>query len=101
MHSNLEFPFYHDHGSSRLAIVLESTNFILESNEIEDFEFSSRIGVERPTLAQVIERLSDVRDVDSDTIFCINNCLNEVCNAVGISDAEWNLWFSYSKDEVR
>ena len=42
----------------------------------------------------------DDRLDDSDEFLAINNCLNEICHGVKISEAEWRKWFTEPKDEI-
>lgn len=87
--------------TSDTEIILECMTFILKSNEIEDWEFHPRLGVDRPTLAAVIECFPSVDGEYDDEELCVNNCLNEVCHALHFSETQWREWFTFSKDEVR
>lgn len=84
-------------------IVLQCMRFIAEGNSIEDWEFQTRLGIDRPTLVQIIESWPEIdnRVGGSDLDLAVNNCFNEVCHGVAISPTEFTSWFSHSKDEIK
>ncbi len=66
-------------------------------------DYSSRLGIERDALFQLIAHFStiDDNDPDSPAARVINNSMNEVCHGVRISPADWQTWFDVDKDAVR
>ena len=84
------------------AVVIECVDFVLRSDAIDDWEFSTRIGVDRSALGDVLRRLQTASDLvsdDRDRIW-IGNCLNEVCHGLAVSDAAWTEWFTISREDV-
>jgi hypothetical protein len=81
-------------------VVLQCMREIAEGTEIEDWEFQTRLGIDRPTLKRIIATWPDINDstVDSSEFLAINNCLNEVCHGLYIPD--WQSRFAVGKTEV-
>lgn len=74
---------------------------ILNGRFLED-EFQTRIGVEKHELQKVIDDFPQIDDSEKDTVetLAINNCLNEVCNGLDLSEQEWEKCFSVGKSEI-
>lgn len=83
-------------------IIRDCLNSILEGSLIEDWEFHTRLGLTRRELRKVLERWPELDDSLSDSCdaIAINNCLNEVCHGVRMSEEEWKTWFDNSRSEV-
>ena len=88
---------------SEKRTVLQCMQAIADGPHIDDWEFQTRLGINRSTLKRVILTWPDIDDsaVNSDEFLAINNCLNEVCNGVKISTTEWPKWFEQSVEEIR
>ena len=84
-------------------IVLECMKAIADGPYFQDWEFHTRLGIERPTLRRIISIWPAINDRsdDSDGFLAINNCLNEICHGIQIADPEWQSRFAHSKDEVK
>src|SRR5262245_16731568 len=85
------------------SVILECVKAIAHGPFLDDVECHPRLGLDRPQLNAVLNswpRLDDSRE-DSDQALAINNCLNEICYGVPISDSEWDTWFSVSRDQVK
>jgi hypothetical protein len=69
---------------------------------LEDFEFHSRIAVERDVLKKIISYWPNIDDSDdaSDVALGINNSLNELCYGVSISAEDWNRWITAPRTEI-
>lgn len=76
---------------------------ILNGDEIEDFEFQTRLGIDRLQLRQVLVSWPHLDDADdnSDTCLAINNCMNEVVHGIYISPENWARWFTSPKEDVK
>jgi hypothetical protein len=76
---------------------------ILEGPFIDDWEFQTRLGVDRAALSTILtaQAFLDNRSKDSIVQMAIHNCMNEVSNGVSISPAEWDRWFVVSRQEVQ
>ncbi len=83
-------------------VVLQCMTAILEGPYIDDFEFQTRLGIDRGELIGVIAAWPNLKDADEDSAanLAINNCMNEVCYGVDIPPDKWTKWFDVSKEEV-
>ena len=83
-------------------IILECLKFVYQCDDISDRGFSTRVGVERSYIRQLIDQWPNTDDVGSaeDRMLAINNCLNEVCNGLRFPGDRWAASFSVSRDEV-
>lgn len=69
---------------------------------IEDWEFHTRIGVDRQKLRLILSEWPYLEsNIEESTQVAINNCMNEIVNGVRISPAEWNKWFVVPKEVVQ
>jgi len=88
---------------SQRNVIRQCLRAIQEGPFIEDWEFHTRLGMHRKELEELLSRwpnIDDSRD-DSIEVLAINNCFNEICHGVGISDVEWKAWMTVSRSEVR
>ena len=85
---------------SESRIVLQCMTAVLESSEIEDPEFETRLGFDRKELRHLIENWASLKESDAITL-AVSNCLNEVCNGIDIPSQEWDSWFDVPKEEVK
>jgi hypothetical protein len=76
---------------------------VLEGPWIEDWEFHTRLGIDRRDLWRILSEGPHLDDSGHDSIDClaINNCLNEVCYGIPISEEEWRLWFQVSRETIQ
>jgi hypothetical protein len=85
-------------------IVLACIRAVADGPFIEsDWELHSRVGVHRPTLYKIIKmwnRMDDAVNV-ADTDRIIHRTLNEVCNGIRFSHADWDRWFNVDKDTIQ
>ena len=83
-------------------IILECLKAILEGPFIDSVEFQTRIGINRDDLSQVIQAWPNIDDSNEDSteVLALNNCMNEVCNGLDISDRDWSHWFRVGRKEV-
>jgi len=84
------------------ATIFEVLTVVLRGSYIEDFEFQTRLGFERPELKALIEAWPNIddRDDESFAVWAIHNCFNEVCNGFYIPPGDWAEWFTVAKPEV-
>jgi hypothetical protein len=89
--------------ASEKDMVLQCMLTILKSPYVDDFEFQTRLGVERNQVGEVIAAYPEIDDSIEDSIMSlsIENSLNEICHGINIPQAEWEKWFDYSKEEIR
>jgi hypothetical protein len=89
--------------TSEKETVLQCMKAIADGPEIEDWEFHTRLGLDRPNLRRIISLWPEIQDSseNSDGFIAINNCLNEVCHGINISAADWPKWFTQPKEEVK
>ena len=89
--------------ASEKETVLQCMKAIADGPEIEEWEFHTRLGFDRPSLRRIISLWPDIDDSskNSDDFLAINKCLNEVSHGVNISAADWPKWFTRPKDEVK
>jgi hypothetical protein len=94
---------FRDLSPSEKETVLHCMKVIADGPEIEDWEFQTRLGLDRSKLRRIISLWPNFDDNSehSDDFLAINNCLNEVCHGVNISAADWPKWFTRQKDEVK
>jgi hypothetical protein len=76
---------------------------IMEGPWIDDWEFQTRLGIDRDELRGLISAwpLLDDTAEDSPARLAINNCMNEVCHGVPIAAEQWDRWFIVSRDQIR
>jgi hypothetical protein len=86
---------------SEREIIFQSLNAILKGRFLEG-ELHSRLGIEPEELEMVVATYPNVDDSDdnSNAALAINNCLNEVCHGLRLSDREWSQWCTVNKSEV-
>ena len=84
-------------------IVLLCMQMLLETPLIEEPEFQSRLGISRLELSTVIASWPMLDDSveDSVTNLAINNCLNEVCHGLHISDSIWGNYLDVPLKRVK
>jgi hypothetical protein len=73
---------------------------ILDGPFIDDWELSIRGGFDRAELRSLISRWRDVCIIRDDEDLIVNNCLNEICHGLPLTEAEWKEWIGYPKEEV-
>jgi hypothetical protein len=83
-------------------IVLQCMQAIADGPAIEDWEFHTRLGINRSTLRRIISAWPAIDDGSdsSEEFLAINNCLNEICHGIKIEDTEWQTWFTQPQDEI-
>ncbi len=64
-------------------------------------EFHTRLGISSGELKEVLSRWPAADDANLVTQLAINNCLNEVCHGLNISEEDWGRWFNVAKREVK
>ena len=76
-------------------------NAILSGPFIDDFEFRTRLGIDRPQLREVLASWPTL-DADENVKVClaINNCLNETLRGVYVGPKDWADWFTASKEDL-
>jgi hypothetical protein len=91
-----------DLSENEQELALNCLKAIAEGDEIEDWEFQTRIGVTRPIVKQIISLWPDIDDhsENSDEFLAINNCMNEICHGIPITATEWARWFAQPKESV-
>ena len=84
-------------------IVRECMNAIVDGPFLDDFEFETRIGVDREEMRRILRTYPDLEDDndESPTAICINNSLNEVSYGLPFSDDEWSAWFTVTRSEIQ
>jgi hypothetical protein len=74
---------------------------VLDGSWIDDFEFETRLGFERESLKAILSSWPVLDDSTNGVVrLAINNCMNEVCHGINISDGDWNTWFTQSREQV-
>ena len=81
--------------------IYASLEFVSRSGFIDDFEFQTRIGISPEELNEIIKLSPMFDDTDPLIELAINNCLNEVCYGLEITETEWEKWFDVSHDEIK
>jgi hypothetical protein len=82
-------------------IVRQCLVAILDGPSIDDWEFQTRLGVDRQTLRTVLsERPNGAGECAGPAQVALNNCMNEIVNGLGMSADEWDKWFTVSRSEV-
>ena len=87
-----------DLSSSERDTALQCMRYVLESDCFEGDEFHTRLGLTQAELAMVISKwplLNDEERENPDNM-AVNNCFNEVCNGISLSNQEREKWFSVS-----
>jgi len=84
-------------------IVRQCMNAVLNSPYVGNFEFQTRLGVDRQALQKIIKTWPNLDDSDesSDAYLAINNCFNEVCHGIKIPPDDWSLWFNSPMGEIK
>jgi hypothetical protein len=87
---------------SEQAIVRRCIVAVLDGPFMDDPEFQTRLGIDRPTARAVVERWErlDCTPTDQDTQLVINNSMNEVVNGIRMSAAQWHRWIDVPRDDV-
>src|SRR3954466_12589734 len=85
------------------AVVRAALEAVLTGPYLADWEFATRVGVDRAEVAALVLRWPAVDDTaaDSSSALAITNVLNEVCNGPDMTDAEWGRWSSVPREAVR
>jgi hypothetical protein len=88
--------------SNSKEVVFQCMKAILNGPFIDDFEFHARLGIDRETLKSILSRWPNLDDSEdsSDESLAVNNCLNEVCYGLDISEGEWSKWFNVARTEI-
>ena len=76
---------------------------VLQGGLIDDFEFQTRLAVEKHELSAVLHSYPNVDDSPDDSVatLSINNCLNEICFGLSLTEDDWLKWFdSISKQDI-
>lgn len=76
---------------------------ICEGPFLDEEEFGTRMGLDRPALALLIRDWPAVDDSDdrSDAALLINNSMNEIVNGLDLTPSDWTRWFGgQSRDSV-
>lgn len=83
--------------------ILNCMKFIAKNQFIEDWEFETRLGLSRASLARIISTWPEINteSENSDVFFAINGSLNEVCHGIDIPEVQWRDHFYKTKEEVR
>ena len=89
--------------SEEMTIISSCLRAVAEGPFIRDSAIHSRLGVYRETLYNIVEQLPEIDDsiLDLDMYLAINNSMNEVCNGIRFSHADWEAWFHVDRDVVR
>ena len=86
---------------SERTAVRECMQAVLDGSWIDDFEFETRLGFKRESLKVILNGWPLLDDSTNGLVrLAINNCMNEVCNGINISDRDWNTWFTQSPEQV-
>jgi hypothetical protein len=82
--------------------VLQCLKAILIGPFIDEWEFQTRLGIDRDGLRSVLGRWPNLEDSEqgTDDFLAVNNCLNEVCYGVDIPAQAWDEWFTLPRTEV-
>lgn len=91
---------FHTLQEGEKAVVCKCFSFILRSGLIDDAEFQTRLGLVRSDLEEVARLCPNLDDSNLLVELSINNCLNEVCYGLPISEDDWPKWFTVPKNEV-
>lgn len=83
-------------------VLRQAVSAIARGELLSDDALTERIGADRDEVDALLARWPRVDDTrrDAPAGFIINNCLNEVCYGLDISDAEWNRWFDVSRERA-
>jgi hypothetical protein len=91
--------------------IREAIIAVLVSPDLDPVEYDSRYGVTFQTMKKIVHRWPHADDNKDDDVYStINGCLNETCNGIifeddpdviGMTEDEWPMWFSVSRDELR
>jgi hypothetical protein len=87
---------FSDLGDVDEDVVRKCSVAIVEGPWIEDWEFQTRLGIDREALRELLAAWPQLHDAveDAPARLAINNCMNEVCHGVPIASDEWNRWFT-------
>jgi hypothetical protein len=80
--------------------VVEAMRFIYSSAALDVFEFSSRIGVTRAELGELLASWPESSG-EPDARAVAGNCLNEVCNGLTIAPQERERCFTVDAETLR
>ena len=85
------------------ASIRQCVTAIIDGPFIEDWEFHTRLGVERAEFRAALppDGNLDLFSDDPGVNLIVNNSLNEVANGLGISPAQWNEWFTVTREDIR
>ncbi len=84
--------------SEESGIVYQCMLAVYEHHDwIEDWEFSTRLGIERNDVRSVLEAWPNVAKPDLIVYLAINNSMNEICNGLAINAASWTKEFDFSR----
>jgi hypothetical protein len=90
-----------DLSEAEKKVVLQCLTAIADGDEIEDWEFYTRLGITRNALKSIVKRWPQIDEQpESGDSRAINNCFNEVCNGIWWAPHTWSSWFELSRDEV-
>ena len=83
--------------------ILECLTAVAEGPFIDEIDFQTLLGYDQEALRDVIKSFPDIDDCSdtSPASLLINNCLNEICNGVPISEMQWQKWFTVTKKQFR
>jgi len=75
---------------------------VLDGPFIDDWEFETRLGFDRPTLREILSAhdQSGYKPKYPELSLAVNNCMNEIANGVTISPEKWARWFTVPKQMV-
>jgi ribosomal protein S8 len=84
-------------------IVLQCMKIIYDEKYIEEWETQTRIGIDRNSLLHVINVWPNLDDSenDSDVTLAINNCMNEICNGINISEEDREQYFKTTGENIK
>ena len=85
-----------------IARIEDCLRFVLESDQIEDWEFQTRLGIDREMFRTVLKNRPPYHDAlpGSTGFLVINNGLNEVCNGLSIDEDKWRNTLGFTRDEA-
>ena len=83
-------------------VIFQCLKAILEGPFIDGLEFQTRLGINRDELSQVVQAWPNVDDSNQDSVeaLAINNCMNELCHGLNISDCQWSQWLGVDRRDV-
>jgi hypothetical protein len=83
-------------------MVRECLSAIAQGPFIDEWEFQTRIGVDREKVISMLDSWPNIDDRfdDCEETITINNCLNEICYGIDIPPPEWLKWFTASRSSI-